>query len=165
MLVFVVVSEVGELMLSSVMFDPFSGDSRIVLGDAVLDFIDQNKPFTIESVPQADLERQDCSVKEINYFRYKNYSLIATVHLDAFHHLPPILPMEGDQPWPLRDETFDHPAQDDPGDESIEIAVKPSRKHLPKKRRVSYSYHVASLASVKFANSKPLRAEELTNRK
>ena len=133
MLVFVVVSEVGELMLSSVMFDPFSGDSRIVLGDAVLDFIDQNKPFTIESVPQADLERQDCSVKEINYFRYKNHSLIATVHLDAFHHLPPILPMEGDQPWPLRDETFEHPAQDDPGDESTEIAVQPSPEAFTEK--------------------------------
>ena len=128
-----VVSEVGELMLSSVMFDPFSGDSRIVLGDAVLDFIDQNKPFTIESVPQADLERQDCSVKEINYFRYKNHSLIATVHLDAFHHLPPILPMEGDQPWPLRDETFEHPAQDDPGDESTEIAVQLSPEAFTEK--------------------------------
>ena len=68
-------------MLSSVMFDPVSGDSRIVLGDAVLDFIDQNKPFSIESVPQAELEQRNFEPAEIFYERFVQFGCMTTAHL------------------------------------------------------------------------------------
>ena len=78
-----VLSEVGELTLTSVQFDPVSGDSRIVLGNAVLDSIDQNKPFSIESVPQAELEQRNFESAEIFYERFGQFSCMTTAHLAA----------------------------------------------------------------------------------
>ena len=98
------------------MFDPVSGDSRIVLGDAVLDFIDENKPLSIESVPQAELEQQHAVVPQINYRRYGRRSRITTYRLDACQYFPRlIVPMEGDLPWRMRDKTFKPPVRVEPG--------------------------------------------------
>ena len=96
--------------MSSVSFDPVSGDSRVILGDAVLDYIHKTKPLTISSVPQRELENQG-RVPEIFYQRFGRRTRLTSNRLEAVHVFPQIaVTLEDDLPWRMRGDTFTAPS-------------------------------------------------------
>ena len=98
------------VVMSSVSFDPVSGDSRVILGDAVLDYIHKTKPLTISSVPQRELENQG-RVPEIFYQRFGRRTRLTSNRLEAVHVFPQIaVTLEDDLPWRMRGDTFTAPS-------------------------------------------------------